>query len=90
MAEAAGWAMGLLGVAGAGLGQSDSVGPGGYAAGPWGSASLSWVLKRAVEFCSRKPKEAKEVRLAFDKGKRWPEMVPLPAHMTQGYGSTFC
>lgn len=27
-------------------GPEDSVGPGGCAAGPWGSASLSWVLKR--------------------------------------------
>lgn len=37
-----------------------------------------------------KPKEARKSGWHLIRGKRWPEMVPLPAHMTQGYGSSFC
>ena len=64
-------------------GPEDSAGPGGCAAEPWGSAFLSRVLK--------KPKRQMKSGRHLIKGKRWPETVPLPPHMTQGYGScSFC
>lgn len=43
---------------------------------------------RAVELCGGKPKRQMQSGWHLIKGNRWPELVPLPPHMTQGFGSS--
>ena len=79
---------GTVGGGRAGLGQRTLLGQGAVLLGH--GALLLWAgcWSGAVEFCSRKPKRQRKSGWHLIKGKRWPEMVPLPAHMTQGYGSS--
>lgn len=82
---------GTVGGGRAGLGQRTLLGQGAVLLGH--GALLFWAgcWSRAVEFCSGKPKRQMKSGWHLIKGKRWPEMVPLPPHMTQGYGScSFC
>lgn len=82
---------GTVGGGRAGLGQRTLLGQGAVLLGH--GALLLWAgcWSGAVEFCSGKPKRQMKSGWHLIKGKRWPEMVPLPAHMTQGYSSSsFC